>query len=241
MYRYASFVSITIIFLFVILISSPVYSRDNTIVATVFDLEIRRGDVIESKSKSIYFLLMPKVFSEYKKTNNINVSEADIDKYIIGNRKIKEKFFEDSKRELKELYLATKNVKEYSKEWEKAVSRTIFLENIIKSEDKMKFKDIKDKKHRKNVSQYLEKWKIDKSIYKKYKGRIAIKELFHEPIDAYYKLLKEYKQKGHIEIHDSTIEDMFWSYFENSSNHIFIDDSENSENILLKPDWLGRK
>jgi len=238
MFKYAFFVPISVIFLIALLLSTPVYSRDNTVVATVFDIDIRRGDIIESDSKNIYFLFMPKIFLEYKKNNKIQVSDKDIDQYILGIKRAKDKFFNESRLELQAIYAALKRTKEFSKDWEKLVSKQIFLETIIEGDKKVKTKDIKNKKYRENARQYLEKWKIDKSIYNKYGGRLALKELFTEPVDAYYKLLKEHEKNGNIKINDAAVADIFWSYFENSSNHIFVEDRDNVANALLEPSWL---
>lgn len=239
MSKYLSLVLITTIFIYNLFVSAPVYSVDNTVVATVFGLEIKRNDFIKYKSKNIYFLVMPKVFSQYIKAQQITVTDKDIDNYILGMKREKEKFYSDSEKKLKDISASLKNLKNNSREWKKLNSKKIALEVILKNKDGIENKYRLLNQNREIARLFIEKWKIDVSLYKKYGGRIAFKPLSVEPIDAYYKLLKEHEKSGDIKITDEAVADIFWGYFENRNNHIFAKSiNKDGKDALLNPDWL---
>jgi heat shock protein HslJ len=77
---------------------------------------------------------------------------------------------------------------------------------------------------RRNMAQSIvHQWKINKSLYEKYGGRIIYQQLGPEPLDAYRKFLAHKQREGTFSIDDKAMADTFWRYFTDESIHDFME------------------
>lgn len=75
---------------------------------------------------------------------------------------------------------------------------------------------------RKMAQSLIRQWKINKSLFEKYGGRVIYQQLGPEPLDAYRKFLEEREREGAFTIHDKAVGDKFWWYFTDESIHDFM-------------------
>lgn len=69
----------------------------------------------------------------------------------------------------------------------------------------------------------IRQWKINRELYRAYRGRVIYQQLGPEPLDAYRQFLKERQEAGAFTIHQKTFEDAFWRYFTDDSMHTFFE------------------
>jgi heat shock protein HslJ len=92
---------------------------------------------------------------------------------------------------------------------------------------------------RANMAQsMIRQWKINKSLYEEYGGRIIYQQLGPEPLDAYRQYLEERRRDGAFDIEDKSLEDGFWRYFTDESIHDFMErGSADEARALSAPPW----
>ena len=81
-------------------------------------------------------------------------------------------------------------------------------------------------------------WKINKSLYDQYGGRIIYQQLGPEPLDAYRRFLKQREAEGAFTIHDPTLAESFWHYFTDETIHDYMEPGGTDEaRAFAIPPW----
>ncbi|MCI0561009.1 MAG: hypothetical protein MN733_21185 [Nitrososphaera sp.] len=124
-------------------------------------------------------------------------------------------------------------------------SRLQTLDNILKStkEAQEKTKGMKEQMRttkRHMAQHFVRSWKINKSLYEKYGGRIIFQQAGPEPVDAYRNFLKEQEKKGSFQILNKHYEASFWRYFINDAMHTFYSEDD-GDKLMKTPWWLMDK
>jgi len=84
----------------------------------------------------------------------------------------------------------------------------------------------------------IRQWKINKSLYGQYGGRIIYQQLGPEPLDAFRLFLEQRKRDGAFAIHDAVLAQEFWNYFKDDSRHDFMQPgSADAMNAFTSPPW----
>jgi len=84
----------------------------------------------------------------------------------------------------------------------------------------------------------IRQWKINKSLYETYGGRIIYQQLGPGPLDAYREFLEERERAGAFTITDPALAERFWAYFKDDSRHDFMEpDSEDEAHAFSVPPW----
>jgi len=84
----------------------------------------------------------------------------------------------------------------------------------------------------------IRNWKINKSLYEAYGGRIIYQQFGPEPLDAYREYLEELQDAGRLKIVDEAMAETFWRYFTDDSKHDFMESgSEDEALVFATPPW----
>lgn len=84
----------------------------------------------------------------------------------------------------------------------------------------------------------IRQWKINKSLFEQYGGRIIYQQMGPEPLDAYRQYLEEQQQAGNFEILIDDFASQFWDYFTNESRHDFMESGgEDEAKAFSIPPW----
>lgn len=84
----------------------------------------------------------------------------------------------------------------------------------------------------------IRQWKINKSLYQAYGGRLIYQQLGPEPLDAYRQYLEERQEAGDFAIESFEMKQAFWDYFTDESRHDFMEaGSADEANAFSKPPW----
>lgn len=85
------------------------------------------------------------------------------------------------------------------------------------------------------------RWKINRSLYRQYGGRIIFQQLGPEPIDAYRAYFEERHAAGDFAIHEAAFETAFWDYVTNDTRHSFYEPGSTEESQAFSvPPWTDR-
>lgn len=81
-------------------------------------------------------------------------------------------------------------------------------------------------------------WKIGRSLYREYGGRIIYQQLGPEPLDAYLRYLRSVQQSGELRICGARTDSDFWAYFTDEQRHSFMaPGSEDQKRAFELPPW----
>jgi hypothetical protein len=85
---------------------------------------------------------------------------------------------------------------------------------------------------------FILNWKINRELYKQYKGRMIFQQAGLEPLDAYRLFFEEQQSKGKFKFCNKDAEDLFWDYWRNT-RHTFIKDPNEIERFINTPPGAG--
>ena len=86
------------------------------------------------------------------------------------------------------------------------------------------------------VRSMIEQWKLNRSLYEQYGGRVIFQQFGPEPLDAYRQFLEERQAAGDFSFRDPEVEAAFWRYFRDDSMHDFFPPDE-AEKVFATPPW----
>jgi len=111
------------------------------------------------------------------------------------------------------------------------------IERFDKALDRRKTRR-SNKKHEGPAKAFVGAWKVNKSLFKRYGGRVIFQQGGPEPLDAYREFLKQQENAGRFEIKDKQTADLFWNYFTNDDMHTFFSDANKAAKSIEEPWWL---
>jgi hypothetical protein len=87
----------------------------------------------------------------------------------------------------------------------------------------------------------IRQWKLNRSLYRKYGGRIIGQQLGPEPLDAYRDYLEQRHAAGDFSIRDKAFAEAFWGYFRDDSRHDFYPPgSAETAQVFSIPPWVDQ-
>jgi heat shock protein HslJ len=84
----------------------------------------------------------------------------------------------------------------------------------------------------------IRQWKINRSLFETYGGRVAYQQLGPEPLDAYRKYFEARQAAGDFTLEDPAMAKQFWQYFGDTSRHDFMEPgSADAARAFTVPPW----
>lgn len=201
------------------------------------------GKTISIKDKDkLNGLIFGTLLEQYAKENKIEPTETELDTFVKKTEEMRKQQQIKFEKDRKKLAAELKSTSLTEKERKEKTARLQTLENILKStkeaEDNTKGMEGKMRTMRRNMAHHFVKtWKINKSLYEKYGGRVIFQQAGPEPLDAYREFLKEQEMKGAFQILNKEYEAAFWKYFINDAMHGFYSKDEGAK-VMKTPWWL---
>jgi len=87
------------------------------------------------------------------------------------------------------------------------------------------------------ASAFIEQWKVNQAMYRKYGGRVIFQQGGPEPLDAYHEFFKAAQKSGEFRILNKESEQALWRYYTDDSIHQFIPEAE-KEQAINTPWWM---
>jgi len=214
--------------------------RDKETIAVVLGKKI----IVQDKDE-VSGMIFGALLEQYATENKIEPTKAELDAFVQKTEEMKKKeeakFVKDRVRLIKEL----KSMSLTEKERRDKSSQLQTLDNVLKTTKEIAEKtggmDEQMRTIKRNMAQHFVKtWKINKSLYEKYGGRIIFQQAGVEPLDAYLRFLKEQEKRGAFQILNKDYEASFWKYFTNDSMHTFYS-KDDGVKLMKTPWWLMDK
>ena len=210
---------------------------DAPLVAEVLGTKIHTGDPDEMK-----YVILGKLLDRYAEDHDIEVKQAEIDTYVESlhreaerDRKRHEDRMQELARILKSTSLTDPERKSLSSELD-AVNE--FLNDIDEMTKNTGMNPDEVRQARAQVAAaFIRQWKINRSLYKQYGGRVIFQQGGPEPLDAYRMFLQEQKKKGAFTILDKTFEEKFWEYYLTDAKHSFYPKGSREEKQVFETPW----
>jgi len=207
------------------------------LVAEVLETKIHTDGPDEMK-----VVILGKLLDQYAQDHDIVVKQAEIDTYVASlhrmaerDRKRHEERRQELARKLKSATLTDPERKSLSSELD-TVNK--FLYDIDEMTKNTGMKPDEVKKAREQVAAaFIRQWKINRSLYKQYGGRIIFQQGGPEPLDAYRLFLQEQEKKGAFTILDKAFEKKFWEYYLTDSKHSFYPAGSGEEEQAFETPW----
>ena len=84
---------------------------------------------------------------------------------------------------------------------------------------------------------FVEQWKVNQSLFRKYGGRVIYQQSGAEPLDAYHDFFRAAQKSGEFRIINKEFEPALWSYYTTDSIHTFIPESGNEKEQAINTPW----
>lgn len=227
-------------------IALPVLSNTNQSKTTAsandtIAVVLGKAITVQDKDK-LQGLIFGALLEQYAKENNVEATQAELDTFSLRmeeqQKQQQVKYKEERERLLKELkstFLSERERKD----------KTTYLqtiESILKTTKELEEKNTLSQEQKRAIQQgparyWVTSWKINKSLYQKYGGRIIFQQAGPEPLDAYREFLKEQERKKAFQIFGKEHEASFWKYFTNDAMHTFYPKKDGAK-LMNTPWWL---
>ena len=185
--------------------------------------------IIAAQSDRIWRVICDRFAQE----NKLVASDAECEAFEKFQDAVMRKAREKRKRELAdiELQLKSAGIPEAKKQ-ELQTNRDMYLSLENTAAGMEKLPGIKEVQ-RKNSRPWITLYKVDKALYEKYGGAVAITKTGLFPFEARRKLIEEHIHRGDIVFADKTFEAKFWESYETLNKRL-----AEKEKIDFTPYWL---
>jgi hypothetical protein len=212
-------------------------NTDAPLVAAVLGTKIYTGDPDEMRH-----VILAKLLDQYAEDHDIEVKPVEIDAYVESLHRVTErdrKRHEDRRQELdrklKSTSLTDPERKSLASELDTVNEFLYDIEEMTKSAGK---NPDESRQYREQVAAaFIRQWKINRSLYKQYGGRVIFQQGGPEPLDAYRTFLQEHKKKGAFTILDKAFEEKFWEYYLTDAKHSFYPKGSSEEKQVFETPW----
>jgi hypothetical protein len=227
-----------------LLISFTFISAETTKVAVTNPVPVAvvLGDTLfHNQIPQISGLIMKPLFDKYALDKRLLVTEVDVDAFIKSTSDIRNQKIANLQKDIREteIFLGKRKMSPPSrkaKEDELNQYRTT-LKTLIKArESDAKVSSEMKAYERKMAAKFIEMYKINKSFYKQYGGRVIFQQMGPEPLDAYYLFLKDQEKSGALVLLNPELQKSFWAYFLDNTKHQFYEESS-GEKAINTPWW----
>ncbi len=207
--------------------------------ATVLDVEIQTEDAREMQAA-----ILEALFERYKADNGISAGKEEIETFderldhvAKKDRAEREARLADIERQLKSADLPPDDREALENERRQTSD---LLESLETGEDMTAEEAAEVAVMRREMARaIIEQWKLNRTLYQQYGGRIIYQQLGPEPLDAYRRFLEERQKEGAFTIRDKELAAGFWRYFTDDSIHSFYEPgSEDEAKAFAVPPWV---
>lgn len=198
--------------------------------------------LLEKDRANLRAVIFSELLNKYAKERKIDTTENEIDLFLRAKEEKENHAQKESEREKDHLLKELKNPS-LSEEMRLTIdSKLKTIEDSLRAAKEMKKGAEKMREQlrpmmRNMAKQWIMKWKINKSLYEKYGGRVVFQQTGVEPIDAYRDFLRDQEKTGSFKITSEAEKVLFWDYFTNEKIHTFSEDKD-ALRLIATPWWL---
>ncbi len=198
-------------------------------------------------SRKLNGLIFGTLLDEYKRAEGIEPTPEEIDQFIEFTERAERESNQEFREQLDDIEKRLEKVDLAEKERGQLESQRETLQSILDSNVEQEafgrktWGDDYEKQTRKIgeriAQQMITAWKLNRSLFERYGGRVIFQQAGPEPVDAYRLFLEEHRDAGDFEIIDPQLREAFWKYFVNERMHVFYDEDEGAR-WMETPWWM---
>ena len=170
-------------------------------------------------------LIWNKVGLDYVNRNGLKATEQEINEYGEHLDASMKQNRERRKVKLAEIEEKLESASLTAEERKKLEKRRETLVSLAQHDAKRKLSTLttQQKKQMKGLiyAEFIENWKLNKAIYEKYGGIVAITKFGPDPVGAKKEVLKDYEKQGNFVILDEKLRKKFWEYCGQTPKHVY--------------------
>lgn len=214
--------------------------EDTIVIAVVL------GKTITAKEKeNLNGLIFGALLDKYSKEHGIAPTDDELDTFVRKTEEREKQEHAQLERDSERLRKELKSSSISDRDRKEKESRLQTIESILKTKREINAQAGMNEEQMRRVKrqiahQFVKSWKVNKSLYEKYGGRVIFQQAGVEPVDAYRDFLKEQEKNGAFRIIDKKYEAGFWQYFINDAMHTFYPKDEGAK-FLKTPWWMMEK
>lgn len=198
--------------------------------------------LLEKDRANLRAVIFSELLNKYAKERKIDTTEDEIDLFLRTKEEKENHAQKESEREKDHLLKELKNPSMSDATRLTIDSKLKTIEDSLRAAKEMKEGAEKMREQlrpmmRNMAKQWIMKWKINKSLYKKYGGRVVFQQTGVEPIDAYRDFLRDQEKAGSFKIMSEAEKVLFWDYFTNEKMHTFSEEKD-AFRLIETPWWL---
>lgn len=198
------------------ILSLPVAAQGPERVATVAGVAISQGDFAGGvpgvpREARLLDLVWPRVASDYITRQGLTATPAEIEEAVAFHREFERRSRSQRARKLEEL-------EERLAEPELAPEERARLEDFratlqrLAADDEARGRSPQDpERMRVLLVPLIEMWKMNRAIYDRYGGVVALTEFGPSPLGARAALIADYERQGRLEIADAGLRERFYA------------------------------
>lgn len=191
-------------------------------------------------------VIFGELLEEYRRSEEIEPTPEEIDQFIEAVAQTKEESRKEFREQREQIKRRLKEEKLPESERQRLEEQLENLESILASDaEQEEFArshwgdqtEAMQRRSRERIArQMITSWKVNRSLYERYGGRVIFQQAGPEPVDAYRMFLEEHRDAGDFEILDEGLREQFWRYYVKDSMHTFYDE-EDGERFMQTPWW----
>lgn len=191
-------------------------------------------------------LIFVPLLGEYARSNGLDATQAEVDDFIARSDRARDEAEAQftAQKEALEAELARAAISPSERAHMESQLET--LKTILGSKAEMekrareRFGEDYESRMREIdedlARQTIVAWKLNKSLFDKYRGRVVYRQDGPEPLDAYAAFLADRKKEGAFGIYDADLQAAFWDALQDENLHDFYTPEE-SHDIMQTPWW----
>jgi len=202
--------------------------------------EARGVQIRTSNPDEMAYVIKQILLQHYVDEQGLQATDKEIAQLLKRKQEVMEKDRKemDARRSELETALASKTpAGEERKQLEAELKAINQMQQAMKEADSRAGTPESDAAETRVASAFIEQWKVNQAMYRKYGGRVIFQQSGAEPLDAYHEFFKAAQKSGEFRVLNKEFEQALWSYYKTDNIHKFIPESER-EQAINTPWWM---
>ena len=202
--------------------------------------EARGVQIRTSNPDEMAYVIKQILLQHYVDEQGLQATDKEIAQLLKRKQEVMEKDRKemDARRSELETALASKTpAGEERKQLEAELKAINQMQQAMKEADSRAGTPESDAAETRVASAFIEQWKVNQAMYRKYGGRVIFQQSGAEPLDAYHEFFKAAQKSGEFRVLNKEFEQALWSYYKTDNIHKFIPESKR-EQAINTPWWM---
>jgi hypothetical protein len=206
-------------------LSLPAAAQGPDRVATVTGVAISRGELASgapgvSREARLVDLVWPRIASDYVARQGLAATPAEIEEAAAYHREFERRSRAQRARKLKELEERLAEPELAPEERERLEDFRATLRRLAVADQERDSAPRDPERLRVLLAPLVETWKLNRALYERYGGVVALTEFGPSPLGARAALISDYERQGRLEFADTGLRERFYGVLRQSPSMV---------------------